>query len=505
MLALVGAAPALAAEPPSLHAKPFLLTADPLAQKPNVAVDDLGAGHFAWDVDAAYPASDPLVYCRVPRGATACQAQQTIALPLEAFGEPQVLTPAPGAVILIAYRCCGTGEGTYAVVSADGGNTFAPPRLIGSVEPGQAVYGPGTGAVSLTDHVITAGVHYQAAPLDGYTEESAHVGNGGGFRSYDGTIGFPNPTTPLVAYDDLDTGYFRIWSGTGNVNDVAAWSPEQTIGKAEELRIATGNKGVVLVAKDPAGPDTSDDVYTARRFDTTTNTFRAPVPISNPKIEPDVIFRDAFEDPGGNVAAVFVANGSFAGGHEDPIRYRASIDGGKTWLPERTLVDATSDNGFNLQMGAAADGGGFVAYDRNSEPPLMAAAIPPLSQTGGPAGGGSGGGAACPGQVSFGKVQAIATAGCLKKQADGSYTTEDPVRLNGLDLVPHASGRRAHAAATPRITIDPVHKKVHIDAADVKAGNIVLDKGSFDWDVANGTGAITTFAHLEKFGVSIFG
>ncbi|MCW2992241.1 MAG: domain containing protein, partial [Solirubrobacterales bacterium] len=41
--------------------------------------------------------------------------------------------------------------------------------------------------------------------------------------------------------------------------------------------------------------------------------------------------------------------------------------------------------------------------------------------------------------------------------------------------------------------------------ADVKAGNIVLDKGSFDWDVANGTGAITTFAHLEKFGVSIFG
>ena len=198
-----------------------------------------------------------------------------------------------------------------------------------------------------------------------------------------------------------------------------------------------------------------------------------------------------------------MANGSYGNGkHEDPIRYRASTDGGKTWLPERTLVASTADEGFNLQLGAAADGGGFVAYDRNNGGPLTAVAIPPLSAQGG---GGSGGGADCVGTVSFGPVQAIATAGCLLKHADGSYTSSDPVRLNGLDLVPHASGRRAHAAAKPQITVDPVHKQVHIDAADVKAGNIVLDKGSFDWDLAKGAGTITTFTHLEKFKVSIFG
>jgi hypothetical protein len=111
------------------------------------------------------------------------------------------------------------------------------------------------------------------------------------------------------------------------------------------------------------------------------------------------------------------------------------------------------------------------------------------------------------GQVSFGKVQAIETAGCLQKQKNGRYTTNDPVRINGLDLVPHgASGRRASAAATGEITIDPISKNVHIDAADVKAGPVVLDKGSFDWNVANGSlSNVTTFAHLEKFDVDIFG
>jgi hypothetical protein len=504
LLALLGAAPAVAAEPPSLPAKPFLLTDDPRAEKPSVAVDDMGVGHFAWNVGAPYPEDDPVAYCRVPRGATACQAPQTFALPLEAFGEVQVLTPALGEVIILAFRGYGPGQGLYAIVSQDGGTTFAAPRRIAdNVQPGQAVYGPGSGVVSVTNHVVGA-VDYQAASLDGFTEQSAEVGNGGNFRGYDGTIGFPDPATPLVAYDNLETAYFRMWSGAGNVNDIATWGPEQTIGQAEDLRIATGIKGVVLMAKDPVGPDTSDDVYTARRFDTTTNTFGAPVPISNPKIETDVIFRDVFQDPGGNVAAVFVANGSYPGGHDDPIRYRASVDGGKTWRPERTLVGSTDDAGFNLQIGAAADGGGFVAYDRNSEPPLMAVAIPPLSQSGD---GGTGqGGLPCEGSVSFGNVQAIATAGCLQKHKDGTYTTGDPVRLNGLDLAPQtASGRRARAAAKAEIEIDPKNKKVHLTATDVKAGNIVLDKGNFDWDVSKGTGAITTFAHLEKFKVTIFG
>lgn len=498
---------ALAADPPSLNGKPFVLSDEAGAQRPNVAVDDNGTGHFAWDVDRPYPETDPLVYCRVPRGATACQATQRFTLPLEAFGNPVVLTPAPGQVILLAHRCCGGGQGNYAVVSTDGGTTFAPPHLISGdqIEIADAVYGPGEGAVSLVDDVVSGGTHYQAAPLDGYTEATANVGDGPGPQGYDGTIGFPSPTTPLVAFDDLTTGFFRLWSGHGDVNDLATWQPTQTIGPVTDLRIATGIKGVVLMGREDIV--SGSHKYTARRFDTTTNTFRPPVTISDPKVETDVIFRDIYEDGGGNVAAVFIANGVYNGGkREDPIRYRASIDGGKTWGPEKTLLNSTSDSGYHLQIGAAPDGGGWVAFDANSDPPLKAVAIPPLAASGAGGGGGGGGGLPCQGVVSFGKVQAIATAGCLQKQKDGTYRTSDPVRLNGLDLVPHTSGRRAHAAATASIEVDPVHKKVHIDGADVKAGPVVLDKGSFDWDVSSGSlSNVTTFAHLEKFDVHIFG
>src|SRR4051812_28736684 len=93
--ALIGQGPAIAAEPPSLHGTPFVLTTEKGAQHPGVAVDETGTGHFAWNVDAPYPQTDPLVYCRVPRGATACQGTQRFPLPQEAFGNAKVLTPAP--------------------------------------------------------------------------------------------------------------------------------------------------------------------------------------------------------------------------------------------------------------------------------------------------------------------------------------------------------------------------------------------------------------------------
>ncbi|MCW2966363.1 MAG: hypothetical protein JWM71_135, partial [Solirubrobacteraceae bacterium] len=408
------------------------------------------------------------------------------------FGEPQVLTPAPGEVILVTHRCCGKGEGTYAIVSTDGGTTFAAPTVIGTIEPGQAVYGPGTGVVSLTDDVVTAGVSYQAAPLDGPVPAgAANVGDGPNLQSYDGTTGFPSANVPIVAFDDLTNGFWREWGGTGDPNDLATWKPTQALGKVTDLRLATGPKGVVLMGLQDVSVGAHK--YTARRFDPVSDSFGAPVDISDPAIETDVIFRDTFEDAGGNVADVWIANGTY-GGLTDPMRYRVSVDGGKTWRPERTLV-ATNDAGFNLQMGAGPDGGGWVTYDDNSQGPVTAVPIPPVSSA---QSGGGGSGASCVPQLSFGKVQAIALSGCLAKQKDGTYTSSDPVRLNGLDIVPHAPGGK--------VTLDPAKKAVHIDASDVRPGdsNIVLDKGSFDWSLAGG-GPVTTFDHLEKFNVTVFG
>ena len=377
-LGLGCAATAAAREPKWLGTRPFTLTSDTAARKVNVGVDAAGAGHFAWDV-SVNPGDDPLHYCRVPRGARACQAQQQFALPLEAFGEPQVVIPAPGQVVLISYRCCGEGEGTYAVVSTDGGNTWGAPHVIGNVEPGQAVLWPGTQIVALADDVVTAGIHFQAVPIAGAgITASAHVGDGPGLQGYDGTIGFPSATAPLVAFDDLTNAFFRLWSGAGNVNDVGTWGPEQPLGALSEVRIGTGPGGVVLMGKHRIQNPFSAE-YVARRFNPVTHSFGSAVALSRRRYEPDVIFRDIFEDNGGHVAAIWIANGSF-GSRVDPMRYRVSANGGKTWHAERTLVKATKDKGFNLQMGAAPDGGGFAAYDNNDQGPLKAVPIPKLSQ-----------------------------------------------------------------------------------------------------------------------------
>lgn len=374
LLAVVPAA--AAAPPPSLGQRPFTLTANRNAVKVNVGVDAAGTGHFVWDIGNP-SGGDPLGYCRVPRGHRACQATKTIPLELEAFGEPQVLVSG-STVVLITTRCCAPETRTYAVVSTDGGTTFAAPKIIGNIGPGQAVLWPGTDVVTVADDVVTAGIHFQAASLSGVPVTTSALVGDGRAQDYDGTIGFPAAATPLVAFDDLHTAFWRVWSGSGNINDASSWGPTQTLGQLADVRIATGPRGVVIVGKRHSDNPFYDQ-YVARRFDASTGRWRSAVVLSNRREEPDVIFRDTFEDPGGHVAAVWVANG-LHGGRTDPIRYRVSANGGTTWRPERTLVTATNDAAFHLQMGAAADGGGFLAWDANDRGPLRAVPIPKLVQ-----------------------------------------------------------------------------------------------------------------------------
>jgi hypothetical protein len=493
--------------PPGLGVEPFVLSPSAAAVKPNVAVDDLGTGHFVWE-ENVNGGDDVLHYCRIPRGATACQAAQQFALPKEAFDRPAVFTPGPGQVILLTYRCC--NEAVFAVISADGGSTFAPPKQVGDLNIGDAAYGPGTNAVSVVNDV-SGGVSFQAMPLTGPpVTAKARVGDGGGaaFRGYDGSVGFPTANAPITAFDDLTNGFLRVWGGSGDVNDLATWKPAQPLGVIEDLRMVSGPKGVFLMGKEELTPGATDDVYVMRRYDPTTETFGPSTRISDPKLETDVIFRDAWEDAGGNVAAAWVANHSYLKTKtQDPIHYRVSTDGGKSWKPERTLVADTSDRAFNLQMGAAADGGGFLVWDRNGTGPLTAVPIPPVGAQGGAGGGGSAG-ADCPGTVSFGNVQAVATVGCFKKSGT-SYSTSDPVRVNGLDIVPSGARRRsARAAASATITLDTKDRTIIAKGSvETKAGNIVLDKGGFSWTVPSGSGTldVAKFTDLEKFKVEIFG
>ena len=464
---------------------PFTLTADTHADAPGVAVDDNGTGFFVWDsvVGGAY--NNPFHYCRVQRGATRCDVTKTFNLPHFAFDTPHVLLPAPGEVVLTTYRCCNSA--LYAIVSHDGGKSFDPPHIIGTLPPNQVILGPGSGTVSVVDNDDTEGIHYQAAPLDSFTDTTAAVGSSADYQVFDGTVGLTDVNTPIVAFADQHKAFFRVWSGAGDLNDASSWQQARPLGLLTDLRLASGVKGAVLLGKQQL-TNPSRDVYVTRRWNPVTGSFRRATRISDPAVESSVTNRDIYEDAGGNITAVFESNrqdNNFQFPY--PLEYRVSKDGGKTWLSEQTLVE-TDEAISHLAVAAGPDGGGWVAW--NDEHGLRAASIPPISTQ--PGGGPD---PNCPQTLQFHSVHALAVAGCFEKGRGGVYTTTDPVRVDGLDLDPTAAGK---------IVIDTVTGEITGTGIEALAGNVLLNTGNFDWN-AGGSAPVTTFDNLGSFHDSIFG
>ena len=94
---------------------------------------------------------------------------------------------------------------------------------------------------------------------------------------------------------------------------------------------------------------------------------------------------DRLQDAGGGLNAAWITNTG-----SDPVSFRTSADG-RDWSPIKTLEPATNDGAFNLRVGAASDGGGWVVWDGNNTGPIKLAPIPPRGPAG--ADGGEGGAA----------------------------------------------------------------------------------------------------------------
>ena len=466
--------------------------------KPGIGVDPVtGTGHVAWTERHNYPEPDVLQYCRIPRGASDCDRREsfTIAPALEAFDHHQVVIPDTGRVILLAYRCCGKGEGVWMVESTDGGGSFGAPRQISSgVAPYRAVFGPGEFNVSITSDTDSSGVKYQSAPIDGSapTDAFARVGDGSG-HWYSGSTAFLGPLTPITAFGDLDNIFFRVKDPTlgSDPNNLANWKPTQALGKGDEPILAGGPRGVYLLYSD----DEVNQQYMVRALDPATEQFGLPTPVSE---RGDPIFRDFMQDAGGGLNAAWIANGG-----SDPVKFRTSADG-RDWAPIQTLEPATNDGAFNLRVGAASDGGGWVVWDGNNTGPIKLAPIPPRGPAGG-GDGGEGGAAGCLPSLTLKKgIVALPRNGaCIKKIKGSLYGSDGEVRVNGMDLVPAtATGSRAHAAAGPPIEMDTEKNTVSAKASvTVKAGEVVLDKGGLKWDVDKAV----EFNELQKFDIKLFG
>jgi hypothetical protein len=314
--ALLGAfaIPASAAVPAAAPSQPppITLTSDSNAHKASIAVDTDGTAHVAWSVTQG--GGDQLVYCRVPRGASACEKTETFTNDsLSNFGT-DVLVPDPQHVILLDEKCC--NEHTYAIESHDGGTTFGAPVDIGTgavvnfFNTESAMAGPGPFSVSLVSDGSGGGIRYQVAPLGGpHQTGGASLSQGSG-QWYGGGQALVDSTTPMVAFSDLESTFWRIFDptlGSSDYQDATKWKDAVAIPGNEEPKLQGGPGGVYLLTNTKTNPSSStNDSYVVRRFNPGDQTFAPPVLVSDVG---DEIFGTFREDLGGGLAAAWIANG----------------------------------------------------------------------------------------------------------------------------------------------------------------------------------------------------
>jgi hypothetical protein len=216
---------------------------------PAVALDAAGTAYIAWN---GTEFNSSLNFCRLPRGAQACEP--TVAIPTQGTSLTRPFVQVEGNVVrVLSYRYGFTSgppfDGDLLFTSTDRGDTFGSGVLVGNTPFYDAVAGPGAG-ISLVTSAVTEGVLFQRVPTDGSSAgtQRALLST---THHYLGTVALLNPTTPLVVFDDgSSNAQLRRYSGSGDANDPASWTPPQDIGYEDYPHLAAGPSGVFLLATD---------------------------------------------------------------------------------------------------------------------------------------------------------------------------------------------------------------------------------------------------------------
>jgi hypothetical protein len=192
---------ALASAAPALGATPVVIGQAPFGGTPDIAVDETGRGHFAWEDNS--PSPEVVRYCQLPRGGAACENAEAFGgSPSNVTGRAHVFLSGATGVNVFYQRCCGGTEGTYLVPSANSGIDFMAQDHVGDpgigVNADEAVYGPGN-SVTLLAEVITAGTTVQNTDFGGVTP-STDQADLGTSSSGEGAIGLEADGSPVAVY-----------------------------------------------------------------------------------------------------------------------------------------------------------------------------------------------------------------------------------------------------------------------------------------------------------------
>jgi hypothetical protein len=327
--------------------------------KPGVAIDAAGTAYIAWYGPESTTTS--LNFCRLPRGAAACDVTTTIAAPGTTLSRPFV-TVDGATVRVVSYRYGLTGvrfDQIWEFTSADGGATFDAGHPVGIAPFDEAVRGPGD-TLTVTTNAESTGLAVQNVPLDG-----SDAGDSEAILSadhpYNGTVGFaPVPVislgdvpTPIAVFADASSNaQFRLFGGGVGLNDAASWGPPVDIGYADYPRLAGGPSGLFLLSGTPA------NALTVRKW--TGSTFGPAVKIADAA---DDAQAHLTQDAAGRLHAVFAHN--TAAGLE--LDY-ASSDNGSSWQsgPLLTQTNPTQAIGA-LRAAVAPDHLGVAAWETSSD------------------------------------------------------------------------------------------------------------------------------------------
>jgi hypothetical protein len=314
--------------------------------KPAVAVDASGTAYIAWFGPESNITS--LNFCRLPRGAGACDVRTTIAAPGTTLSRPFVTVD--GSIVrVVSYRYGLTGarfDEIWEFTSTDRGATFDAGHAIGIAPFDEAVRGPGD-TLTVATNAESTGLAVQNVPLDGSTAGDAQAILSTD-HPYVGTVGLVNASTPLVVFDDGSSfAQFRRYGGAGSLNDPASWTPPVDLGYADYPRLAGGPSGLFLLA------GTQSNALVVRKYGGTT--FNAGVTISAAGEDAQAHLT---EDPGGRLHAVF------GRGTADGLQLAyATSDDGVTWQSGVLLTQPGAQSIGQLRAAAAADHIGVATWE----------------------------------------------------------------------------------------------------------------------------------------------
>ncbi len=409
-------------------------------ERPDAIVDAAGTAHIVWN-EPSDAGPDVTVYCRVPRAAKTCDVTQRLvppgAGPLSDDADgPQVLAVNDQVVVLshrFPQEVAKPGgnpdlarDTLYLWASDDGGATFQSPGIVG-VAPlaGQSVaFGsadnPLVGSVT---NVKTGGVQFSATSAGRFTTTAAALAPG---DFTEGRMAVANGI-PSVVYHDLgSTSFVRTWTGPGDVNDAATWSPPTSFAGLEP---GITNAGGTLMVTD-------------RRPDGGALELR--------NMADGAVRTLSSGQPGSQIVPIGHADGSTSvvwQGAEGLVR--------GVWRRERvgasgrvvgTPVLVSTEEGVIMTAAATDDGGGVTVRDTDDKRILLSGFGNTLP-TGLPALGHLPGGGAPPADVAVDcqkiqlgpAVQALLDGPCfLNASRGGVKVSNGPFRLNGMDIIPDA-------------------------------------------------------------------